>query len=585
MRSLVIPLLFIVTSGAPARAAEQWLRITSPHFEMLTTAGEKKGREGVLYFETVRQFFIDTGLASKAPSPRVRIVAFRGEKEFRPYAPNEVATAFYAGGAGTGADYIVLSQIGLEYYPVAVHEYTHLVFRHSAENLPVWLNEGLAELFSTLRPDGKKVAVGDNIPGRLMEARQNRLINLDALLAVGHDSSLYNERSHAGMFYAESWALVHMLFLHADYRPHFMVFLKLVISGQPSAQAVQQAFGKSLAEVQKDLTRYIDNGPTHNLLASVQLDKSVEDADVQPVSVWDADLALAEIMSSSQRQAAAGRQMLQRLMSEQPLRAEPLTLLAELDLREGHRDEAVRDYAKAAELGSTNAEMYLRYAQLMWSRPHDKDGAVVKALQKAVELKPDYPEAQMRLGFALMEQGDYKQALADLTLVKGVKAQDAFSYFHAVAYANYRAGNEEKAREALARAKQWAKEPADRMAVEQLSGALDSRHSGDGPPTSPDAQTSIAETVTAPSRLPRMSGTMDTLECSETHARLGIVANGKTVWFLVDDPGSVRLTNTGTGALDFTCGKQAARPVTIEYRDHLDSETKTIGVVRGIEFQ
>jgi tetratricopeptide (TPR) repeat protein len=579
MRRLVIPLLFVVISGMPARAAEQWLRITSPHFEMLTTAGEKKGREGVLYFETVRQFFIDGGLAANVPGKRVRIVAFRGDKEFRPYAPNEVATAFYAGGAGTDNDYIVLSQIGFEYYPIAVHEYTHLVFRHSSANLPVWLNEGMAELFSTLKPDGKKVAVGDLIPGRLMEARENRLIDLDTLFAVNNDSKLYNERTHAGMFYSESWALVHMLFLSSEYRPHFLVFWKLVTSGQPAAQALQQAFGKSVAEAQKDLTHYIDNGPTHFLLFAMQLDKSVEDADVQPSSTFDADLELAEIMSSSQRQAAAGRQMLERLMTEQPQRPEPPALLAELSLREGHRDEAIRDYAKAVELGSTNPEMYVRYALLLWNR-HDNNDTVVKALQKAVELKPDYPEAQMRLGFALMDHGDYKQALAQLALLRGIKAQDEFSYFNAVAYANYRLGNEAQARAALAKAKQWAKEPADVMAVDQLSDALDSRH-----PDSPRAQTGTAETVIIPAQLPRMAGTMDTLECGQTHARLAIVANGKTVWFLLDDPGSVRLTNAGTGAMDFTCGKQAARAVVIEYRDHPDSETKTIGVVRGIDFQ
>ena len=40
-----------------APAAEQWLKLQSSHFELYTTAGEKKGREAVLYFEQVRDFF------------------------------------------------------------------------------------------------------------------------------------------------------------------------------------------------------------------------------------------------------------------------------------------------------------------------------------------------------------------------------------------------------------------------------------------------------------------------------------------------------------------------------------------------
>ena len=150
MQRIGILLLFAFFPPGFARAAEQWLRLTTPHFEMLTTAGEKKGREGILYFENVRQFFVDAKIAPDLPGKRVRIVAFRSDKEFRPYSPNEFAAAFYAGGADN--DYIVLSQIGLPYYPVAVHEYTHLLLRHGTVNLPIWLNEGLAEVFSTLAP-------------------------------------------------------------------------------------------------------------------------------------------------------------------------------------------------------------------------------------------------------------------------------------------------------------------------------------------------------------------------------------------------------------------------------------------------
>jgi hypothetical protein len=37
-----------------APAAEPWLKLTSSHFELYTTVGEKLGREALLYFEQVR---------------------------------------------------------------------------------------------------------------------------------------------------------------------------------------------------------------------------------------------------------------------------------------------------------------------------------------------------------------------------------------------------------------------------------------------------------------------------------------------------------------------------------------------------
>jgi tetratricopeptide (TPR) repeat protein len=587
MRRFVILLLFGVIAADIAHAAEQWIRLTTPHFEMLTTAGEKKGREGVLYFETVRQFFIDIGIGRNVPEKQVRIVAFRNDKEFRPYAPNDFASAFYAGGADN--DYIVLSQIGAAYYPVAVHEYTHLAVRHGSTNLPIWMNEGLAEVFSTLRPIGNKMAVGDVIRGHLEEVTHSRLIDLNTLFAVDHDSKLYNERSHAGLFYAESWVLVHMLFASPEYNPKFSVFLKAVSTGESAATALQQAFGKSVADVQKDLMAYLRNDRYQNLIASVKLDKRAEDPEVQAVSAWDADLALAEIMSSSQRQAGIGKKMLERLMSEDPKRPEPPAILAELALREGKPEDAIGLYAKASDLGGTNPEMYFRYAITLWNRSGGSNDAILKALRKALELRPDYEEARRRLGFALIDHGDYKQALAEFRQVKSVTPDEAFSFYRAAAYANYRLGDVASARIELEKAKKWAKEPGDRMDVDQLSEALDQRH-----PNSPEAadepaptlsQTGAAETVIPVSRFPKMEGTLANLECSGDRARLAIFSGGRTVWFLIADPNAVRMTNAGAGSVDFVCGTQAARRVVIEYHERSDSETKTIGDVRGIEFQ
>ena len=147
----------------------------------------------------------------------MRIIAFRNEKEYQPYRPNEFATAFFQPGAIH--DFIVMSSASSEHYPVAVHEYTHLMIHQSGMELPPWLNEGLAELYSSLEPRGEKILVGQVIPARLQVLRSEPWIPLAALLAVDHSSPYYNEKSHAGMFYAESWALVHMLNLDPAYRP------------------------------------------------------------------------------------------------------------------------------------------------------------------------------------------------------------------------------------------------------------------------------------------------------------------------------------------------------------------------------
>ena len=143
-------------------ATDPWLKITSANFELYTTAGERAGRDLIRHFEQVRSFFLQAFGSRLSASRPARIIAFRNEKEYQPYRPNEFATAFFQPGAVH--DFIVMSSASSEHYPVAVHEYTHLMIHQSGMELPPWLNEGLAELYSSLEPRGDKILVGQVIP-------------------------------------------------------------------------------------------------------------------------------------------------------------------------------------------------------------------------------------------------------------------------------------------------------------------------------------------------------------------------------------------------------------------------------------
>src|SRR5205085_3989134 len=95
-----------VLTASVATAAEQWLKLKSSHFELYTTAGEKKGREAILYFEQVRDFFSRARSSNEKliSDASVHIIAFRSEKEFKPYRINDSAAAYYL--SGYDRDYI-----------------------------------------------------------------------------------------------------------------------------------------------------------------------------------------------------------------------------------------------------------------------------------------------------------------------------------------------------------------------------------------------------------------------------------------------------------------------------------------------
>ena len=48
---------------APCRAASNWVKVSTPNFEVYTDAGEKRGKDVLRHFETLRSFFAKLKIA------------------------------------------------------------------------------------------------------------------------------------------------------------------------------------------------------------------------------------------------------------------------------------------------------------------------------------------------------------------------------------------------------------------------------------------------------------------------------------------------------------------------------------------
>jgi hypothetical protein len=237
IRRFSISLVFLLLATGLSHSAEsRWIELRSPGFDLYSSASPGSARETIRQFERVRGFFVQALGAPPAKPLPVRLVAFGSSKEFEPYRMNEYAVAYYQPAANY--DYIVMSHAAVDVFPVAVHEYVHLLVRHSGIELPPWLNEGLAELYSTLRPAGDKILVGELIPGRLQALLNEKWVPLATILAADRDSRYYNEKNKVGSLYNEGWALTHMLYLRAEFRPKFSQFVHSVAGGKNSAQAL-----------------------------------------------------------------------------------------------------------------------------------------------------------------------------------------------------------------------------------------------------------------------------------------------------------------------------------------------------------
>jgi Flp pilus assembly protein TadD len=463
-----LPVAFaLMVASAAAAGKDPWIRVTSPHFEVLTDAGAKSGREVTRHFEQVHGFFFERFKTGIDPDRKARVIVCRNSKEYAQYRPNEFSAAFYH--PGEFHDFILLDRSVDEWRPTAVHELTHLMVRQLGAELPLWLNEGLAELYSNMEPRGDQVMVGRDIPGRLQLLASEEWIGLPALLAVNHQSPIYNRKSHAGIFYAESWKLVHMLHLNPGYASKFTEFLRAVLRGE-GAGAFQSAFGKDVAAVERDLRSYLSGNTISALLFNIRMPKSIDAIEVEEGASLHSRLALAELLSNSRGQGAKAADAYQRIARDFPNRWEVEESQALFAWHERRMDEAERHFAKAEELGCVNGAAYLLWGRALVYTNRTRDA--VRVLGKAVKLVPDSSDAALAYGDALIRNGSYAAAVAALREVKAVPATSAWRYRYNLAYGFYKLGDVAAAKTQLASARQHAASAREKESLDQLEAAL-----------------------------------------------------------------------------------------------------------------
>ena len=74
-------ILFLLLSSTAFAGNPQWVEVRSPHFSVITDAGEKRGREVAVRFEQMRIAFgkLLTKATVNLPVP-LQIIAFRNAK-------------------------------------------------------------------------------------------------------------------------------------------------------------------------------------------------------------------------------------------------------------------------------------------------------------------------------------------------------------------------------------------------------------------------------------------------------------------------------------------------------------------------
>ena len=235
-------------------------------------------------------------------------------------------------------------------------------------SIPVWLNEGLAEYYSSykLSADRHSAEIGRILDWRLALLR-DRFLPLSQIIAVDSSTALHDATERRSIFYAESWALIHYLLSQVpDGGARLNKYAATIAEGRAPSEAFYEAFGATPAEFDEQLRSYVRR-PTFTATRYTFKDRIVVD-----------EPGPSRVMG----------------------RGEADSWLGDLQRRLGRMSEAVPRIESAAAVGSDTAVTQRALGLLRISQERVDEG--LEALERAVALAPDDFTTQFLHGVTLL---------------------------------------------------------------------------------------------------------------------------------------------------------------------------------------
>ncbi len=364
--------LFVFTPMVCAK--DKWINLQSKNFNVISNADEKKTKELTLKMEqfryTLSQLYPD--IPENEPIP-VTVVIFKDDKTFNPFKPiyngkrrNDIAGYFEA---NEDENIIAIDASSNEILRVIFHEYFHLLLSFGVTELPLWVNEGLAELYSSFEIDKKEAVLGAPLAYHVSYLQDNDLkfIPLKTLIQVDDKSPIYNESDKNSFFYTQSWATMHYLILseRGMRKPQLFKYLKLLRSGKPAEQAFTEAFG-SFEEMDRAIKHYVSNQYYTILKRPLSVTLSDSNFSIQPLSDAQTQFYLGNLLLRTGRFDEAEKYFQQATSLDNSL-VSSVEGLAFIAAKRSNLAQA-KEYFKQAIMGnSKNYLVYYQYAETLFS--------------------------------------------------------------------------------------------------------------------------------------------------------------------------------------------------------------------------
>jgi hypothetical protein len=391
--------------GLPSSPTQpHWIELTSRHFTLRTDLPRGQARAALADFEGVYGTLETVAFQGDAPRDRIDVVLFSDEGDFRRLAPRGAAGYFMPRQVDDPDPQPTIAIHGRMLIAGTLvettqrrfrHELTHRFLDHRLRWTPAWLEEGLAEYYSTL-----KVMNGDAVVGTLPNTKilrvdihiesslENRMIEdrvevaevptVQQLLTADHGS--FHDPSHELAYYAGSWFFVHMMLNGPyGYAPHFQRFLDLLAGGATPPEAWKDCFwAVSLSKLERDFKSYVLRTEMDPHAITVPVPKAKKPERERAMAADEIHLMLARIRPWDSRESilAAGNELAEaRALAGDHASAELHYWSGVYAMRWRRFDEAERELRAATELEPRRARHWLALAEVLerMERPERAD--------------------------------------------------------------------------------------------------------------------------------------------------------------------------------------------------------------------
>jgi len=399
----------------PSSAAGGWVGVRSKNFLILGHLSESELRSLAASLEEFRAVFSQLLPEEYFDSRAATVVLiFADDDEYAPFKPlhqgrpDPLVAGYFK--SGPVLDYITLSAGGTrqEITSVLFHEYVHLLIRSGYERAPTWLDEGYAEYYSDFDLIGgkRRVRVGKRLHSRAQYLRTHQLLPLKTLLIADRQSPVYHDHDQRGIFYAQSWALIH--YLESDRtgarRQQLAAFLSLLAGGTAVEESVRRAFRIEFAALERTLREYARSAQfLEHVRALPEQLGAAPPAAAFPLSEARTQVYLGDLLLRTDRPDEARAYLLRALRIDPDLAAAHITL-GILNQLQGRVAESSENLRKAIALDPQDHLAHYYYADLLRREGSElentpagyaeKTSLIRSELIKAIELAPNFLDAQ-----------------------------------------------------------------------------------------------------------------------------------------------------------------------------------------------